>query len=122
MLIKRFGYYLFGLSIGIVGVYFFWQKKSASFDYGMDARTLKSIRVKTKVYSKEAKDIMLKHYIDTVKIKTILYTGDVNFSKSKPREKPCAEYFITGNKELKKISLLIKRCDSTSIIKKIFVN
>jgi len=122
MLIKRFGYYLVGLSIGSIAVYFFWQKKEATFDYGMDARTLKTIRVRERLFSNTAKKMMLQHDIDTLKISTILYNGDVDFSKGKPREKPCAEYFITGKKELNNVSLLVKRCDSTATIQNIIVN
>ncbi|MCL7754061.1 DUF4258 domain-containing protein [Polaribacter sp. Z022] len=122
MLIKRIGYYLVGLSIGCIGVYFFWQKKQATFDYGMDARTLKTIRIKERLFSNNAKNSMLQHNIDTLKISTILYTGDVDFGKSKPRQKPCAEYFITGKKDLKNVSLYVKRCDSTATIEKVIVD
>ena len=121
MLIKRIGYYLVGLSIGSVAVYFFWQKKEASFDYGMDARTLKTIRIRERLYSEEAKKSMREYNIDTLKISTILYTGDVDFGKGKPRQKPCAEYYVTGKKELENVSLYIKRCDSTSTIEKVIV-
>ncbi|WP_299060890.1 DUF4258 domain-containing protein [uncultured Polaribacter sp.] len=121
MLIKRIGYYLVGLSLGCIGVYFFWQKKQATFDYGMDSRTLKSIRIKKRLFSEDATNAMQKFDIDTLKIKTILYTGDVDFGKGNPRQKPCAEYFITGSKELENISLLVKRCDSTATIQKIIV-
>ena len=121
MLLKRIGYYLVGLSIGSVAVYFFWQKKDATFDYGMDARTLKTIRIKKRLFSDEAKLSMQKHRIDTAKISTILYIGDVDFSKSKARQKPCAEYFVTGKRELEHVSLLVKRCDSTSTIQKVMV-
>ena len=121
MLIKRIGYYLVGLSLGCIGVDFFWQKKQATFDYGMDSRTLKSIRIKKRLFSEDATNAMQKFDIDTLKIKTILYTGDVDFGKGNPRQKPCAEYFITGSKELENISLLVKRCDSTATIQKIIV-
>ena len=121
MLIKRIGYYLVGLSLGSIAVYFFWQKKQATFDYGMDARTLKTIRVRERLFSDEAKTAMQKFDIDTLKIATILYTGDVDFGKGNPRKKPCAEYFITGTKELEKVSLLVKRCDSTATIEKVIV-
>ena len=121
MLVKRIFYYLIGLSIGSVGVYFFWQKKNATFDYGMDARTLKTIRIRDRVYSEQAKNAMQKFDIDSLKIATILHNGDVDFGESKPRQKPCPEYFITGKKELEKISLLVKRCDSTATIEKIIV-
>lgn len=122
MLIKRIGYYLVGLSIGSIGVYFFWQKKNATFDYGMDARTLKTIRIRKRLFSEEAKSSMLRYNIDTLKISTILYSGDVDFGKGKPREKPCAEYYITGKRELEKVSLLVKRCDSTATIEQVYVD
>ncbi|OAD46218.1 DUF4258 domain-containing protein [Polaribacter atrinae] len=122
MLIKRIGYYLVGLSLGSVAVYFFWQKKQATFDYGMDARTLKSIRIKERLFSEDARNAMHKFDIDTLKINTILYTGDVNFGKSKPRQEPCAEYYITGTKELEKVSLLVKRCETSATIEKIIVD
>jgi hypothetical protein len=122
MLIKRIGYFLVGVSISSVGVYFFWQKKKATFDYGMDARTLKTIRIKKRVFSDDAKRVMLNSDIDSTKISNILYTGDVDFGKSKPRQKPCAEYYITGNDELENVSLYVSRCDSISTIEKIIID
>ncbi|PQB06599.1 hypothetical protein BST83_05060 [Polaribacter filamentus] len=121
MLIKRIGYFLIGVSISSVGVYFFWQKKKATFDYGMDSRTLKSIRIKKRVFSDDAKRVMLNSDIDSTKISTILYTGDVDFNKSKPRKKPCAEYYINGNRDLENVSLYVSRCDSISTIEKIII-
>ena len=121
-LLKRIGYYFIGVSISCIGVYYFWQKKNATFDYGMDARTLKTIRIRERLYSDEAKKTMHQFNIDTLKISTILYTGDVDFGKGKPRQKPCAEYYVTGKEELKLISLFIKRCDSFATIEKVIVN
>ena len=121
-LLKRIGYYLIGVSISSIGVYYFWQKKNATFDYGMYARTLKTIRIRERLYSDEAKKAMRQFNVDTLKISTILYTGDVDFGKGKPRQKPCAEYYITGKRELEKVSLLVKRCDSFATIEKVIVN
>ncbi len=121
MLLKRIGYFLVGASISSIGVYFFWQKKNATFDYGMDARTLKTIRIRDRVYSEEAKNTMKNANIDSLKIAKILNFGDVDFGKSKQRKKPCAEYFVTGKNELENVSLYISRCDSTSTIEKIIV-
>ena len=121
MLVKRIFYYLIGVSLGSIGVYFFWQKKNATFDYGMDARTLKTIRIKKRLFSEDAKTAMRKFDIDTLKIATILNTGDVDFGKGNPRQTPFAEYYITGDKELENISLLVKRCDSSATIEKIII-
>ena len=122
MLLKRIFYYLVGLSLGSIAVYFFWQKKNASFDYGMDARTLKTIRIRERLFSEEAKLSMQQHRIDTTMIATILYLGDVNFNKSNQWKKPCGEYYITGSKTLENIHLLVKRCDSTATIEKIMIH
>lgn len=122
MLIKRIGYYLVGFSLGAVATYFFWQKKNATFDYGMDARTLKTIRIKDRIFSEKAKKSMERYDIDSTNISTILYSGDVDFGKGKPRERPCAEYYVTGKDDLKNVHLYIKRCDSTSTIEKIIVD
>lgn len=122
MLIKRIGYFLVGVSISSIGVYFFWQKKNATFDYGMDARTLKTIRIKQRFFSDDATKIMQNSNIDSLKISTILYNGDVDFGKSKPRQKPCAKYYITGKKDLKNVSLYVSRCDSISTIEKVILD
>lgn len=116
-LLKRIGIYLFGVALGIPIVLFFWNKKEVTFDYGMDARTLKTIRIRKRIFSKQAQQTITQHSIDTTQISIILKTGDVNFGKSKPRKKPCAEYLVTS----KKIDLYIIRCDSTAIIDKVFV-
>jgi hypothetical protein len=122
MLIKRIFYYLIGVFISAIGVYFFWQKKKATFDYGMDARTLKTIRVRKRFFSEDAKKSMLQFNIDTLKIATILNDGDVDFGQGKPRQKPCAEYYISGKKELEKVNLIVIRCDSSATIEKVIVN
>ncbi|WP_296637111.1 DUF4258 domain-containing protein [Polaribacter sp.] len=121
MLLKRIGYFLVGVSISSIGVYFFWQKKNTSFDYGMDARTLKTIRIRERIFSNEAKMVMNSSKIDSLKIERILNFGDVDFGKSQQRKKPCAEYYITGKKELKNVSLYVIRCDYTATIKSIFL-
>ena len=114
-LLKRFGYYFVGLALGSIGVVFFWKKKKVTFDYGMDARTLKTIRIRERVFSDEAQENMLLYKIDSTKINTILNTGDVNFSKSKPRQKPCAEYYVTSDIA----DLYIIRCEKTATIDKV---
>lgn len=116
-LLKRIGIYLFGVSLGIPIVLFIWKGKEVTFDYGMDARTLKTIRVRKRIFSEQAQKTMQKHNIDTTEIANILHTGDVNFGKSKPRKKPCAEYFISSEK----IDLYIIRCDSIATVDRIFV-
>lgn len=116
-LLKRFGYYFIGLALGSIGVMFFWQKKKVTFDYGMDARTLKTIRIRKRIFSDDATRTMLLHNIDSAQISAVLKHGDIDFGNSKPRQKPCAEYLVTSET----INLQISRCDSTATITKVIV-
>ncbi|SEB49628.1 hypothetical protein SAMN04489761_1044 [Tenacibaculum sp. MAR_2009_124] len=120
-LLKRFGYYFIGVALGSMAVLYFWKNKKVTFDYGMDARTLKSIRIKKRIYSNNAKEVLQLKNIDTSYITAVLTRGDVDFSKSKPRQKPCAEYYITGKDSLESMSVYVVRCDSTATIKDIFL-
>jgi len=120
-LIKRIGYYLIGLSLGSVVVFFIWKGKDVSFDYGPDARTLKSIRVKKVLYSDDALNVLSKNKLDSLAIQAILLNGDVNFGKSDQRKKPCGEYYISGSYDEKKIDFWVIRCDSTSTIDKVWL-
>lgn len=114
-MLKRFGYYSVGLILGSIVVFFFWKNKNVSFDYGMDARTLKSIRIKKRFFSENATNSMKLYNIDTSKISKILRKGNVDFSKSKPRKRPCAEYSIANEN----IEIYVIRCDSTATVDKI---
>lgn len=120
-LIKRIGYYLVGLSLGSVIVFFIWKGKNVSFDYGPVARTLKSIRVKKLVYSESAMKVLNENNLDSLAITSILKNGDVIFGKSNQRKKPCGEYYITGVYDNRQIDFWAIRCDSISTIDKVWL-
>ena len=90
-LFKRFIYYIIGVFFGSLVVYFIWKGKDVSFDYGMDARTLKTIRTKKIIYSKNAETQMKQISVDSMAIQNILRNGDVDFGESNQHKKPCAE-------------------------------
>lgn len=115
-LFNRFIYYFIGLSLGSLIVYFIWTGKDVSFDYGMDARTLKTIRTKTLHYSESAKLSMKRMKLDSTTIHSILSDGDVDFGKSNQHKKPCPEYAIIGEYLEKELQLWIIRCDSIATI------
>ena len=115
-LLKRFGYYFGGFAIGLVLLAFFLNGKKASCDYGPDARVLKNIRSKTLVYSDEANSFMASKTIDTTKINYILFKGDINFSKSYTRKKPCGLYFVEGTIDGKNTGLTVENCEKIATI------
>lgn len=120
--IHRFAYFIIGVSVGSVFVYFIWNKKKVQFDYLPNARVLKEIRTDVRLFSDNATNSMKNIGLDSIDIASILEYGDVDFDKSKPREKPCKTYVIDGNPKEKNITLIIKKCDTISTIDQILLN
>ena len=115
-LLKRFGYYSIGLIFGGSISLFFLNKKNMQFDYFPNDRILKSIRVKKKTYSNEATAFMDLNKIDSVDINLLLTDGDADFLREMSLQDTCKYYNISGQIRNKNIIMLIKRCDSFSII------
>ncbi|WP_340063116.1 DUF4258 domain-containing protein [Ascidiimonas aurantiaca] len=109
-LLKRIGFYLIGFAIGLVILSFFFKGKDTKFCYSPNCRVLKELRSKP---MELGKGIALK---DTLVIKTLLTNGDVVFSKSDTRAKPCKLYTVEGSHNTKEIEITLKNCDSTVIV------
>ncbi|SFR46475.1 hypothetical protein SAMN04490243_1813 [Robiginitalea myxolifaciens] len=111
--LKRFGWYLMGLSIGLIFLAFFWKKKSqetgVEFCYLPNCRVLKALRESPLEVNEE-----LRQYADTAAVTFLLREGDVEFDLSDPRGEPCPSYFVVGNYQGEIINLLLERCDSTT--------
>lgn len=119
--IHRFGYYIGGLLIGSVFVYFIWGKKNVQFDYLPNARVLKEIRTDVRLYSDAANKSMKTIGLDSIDIANLLQNGDVDFKNSEPRKKPCKKYVIDGITNEKNITLIVKKCDTISTINEILL-
>lgn len=115
-LLQRVGYYLGGFSIGLIILAFFLNGKKVSCSYGPDARVLKNVYSKKLVYGDAVQSFMKEHQIDTSMINHVLKKGDVNFSKSDTRLKPCAVYSIEGDFDERAILLSVENCDSIATL------
>lgn len=115
-LAHRLLYYLGGFAIGLILLFFFLGGKKTSCNYGPNARVLKNIRLKKRVFSNEVKKNMRTYRIDTADISYILKKGKVDFSKSNTNLDSCKEYQITGKTKEKNITLRINNCDSVARI------
>ena len=115
-LIQRIGYYLGGFSIGLIILAFFLNGKKVSCDYGPEARVLKNINTKEIIYSETINNALLEKKIDSLTILFLLKRGDVNFSKSEPRQKPCGVYTIEGTYNDKDLLLTVENCELTATI------
>ncbi|EDP95818.1 DUF4258 domain-containing protein [Kordia algicida OT-1] len=120
-LLRRIGFYLGGVAIGLVIFAFLIRGRGVQceFDYLPNARTLKNIRIKNRMFSPQIRQLIDNKEIDTAEISNILQYGDVDFSRSKTKVDSCKLYIIEGMLRNKEIELTVYNCDSTAIIQTI---
>ena len=118
--LKRLGFYLIGLSIGLVFLFFFLKKKSdetgVSFCYLPNCRVLKELRSKPSTYSEQIDQIVADQTLDSLTIAYFMNEGDVNFKKSNTENTTCKTYLIEGMVKEKLMVLTVKNCDSIVLI------
>jgi len=123
--LKRLGFYLVGLSIGIVFLTLFLKKKSdetgTEFCYFPNCRTLKDIRSKPLSYSEEINKLLEEKKLDTLDIAYFLKEGEVDFGKSDTKSEPCKTYFIAGTIKDKEAVLKIRNCLEKAILEQVAV-
>ncbi|PKD16124.1 hypothetical protein APR41_10035 [Salegentibacter salinarum] len=117
-LIHRIGYFSVGLFFGIMILLFFLSGKKTSCDYSPDARVLKNIRIKERVFTEEAFSYFENNKLDTALVSLSLEDGDVDFSRSNTETGPCNIYLITNEVDSAILELQIENCDSTATIQK----
>lgn len=118
---ERLPYFLGGLTIGIIIVVFIFGKKGTTFDYGPNARVLKNLRIKERIYTKEAIDVLYYYQLDTAMVSQILANGNVDIGNKIKLDSCLYQYTIQGRKELKNIEIVVTNCDDAAIIEKITV-
>ncbi len=121
--LKRLGFYLIGLSVGIVFLMVFFKKKSeetgVSFCYLPNCRTLKDIRSKPLVYSEEVQELLKNKTIDSLDINTFLFEGDIDFGKSNTETAPCKTYVIEGMVAEREATLYVRNCTAKALVERI---
>lgn len=121
--LKRLGFFLFGLAIGLVFLAIFLKKKSdetgVEFCYFPNCRTLKDIRSKPLSYSDEVREMFENGELDTLDIKNLLTEGTVDFDKSDTKSKDCKTYFIEGEFKEEKRIMKVKNCTDKAILENI---
>lgn len=115
--LRRLGWYLVGLSIGIVFLVFFLKKKSGEkgieFCYFPNCRVLKDMRNKPLVFN----DAVPVQHRDTLFIASFLKDGNIDFGKSDTKSEPCKTYLIEGEVSEKAWVIRSRNCpDQVEII------
>ena len=104
--LKRLYYYSIGFIIGIFFLFFIFNGKKTSCNYGPSARVIDNIL---------SKELILKSTLNSLnneQLINIISKGKVIFNKSKPNEKPCGLYFIESDSK----NYIITNCDDTATV------
>jgi hypothetical protein len=109
---KRFGFYAFGFIIGLLLLFFFLNGKKAGCDYGPDARTLKNIKIKQRVFSNQSLQDLKKNNLDTSAISLLLGIGDVNFRESNTKLDSCKVYVVEGFVNKINLKMRVQNCNN----------
>lgn len=115
-LLKRLGYFLIGLSFGIVFLTFFLKSKRAEFCYLPNCRVLKNIRSKSFSIVPDAQKVLDLNHIQKNDLNLILENADVDFSKSETKSEPCKTYVIEAEWSEKPVILKIKNCPEKAVL------
>ncbi|HLV51099.1 MAG TPA: hypothetical protein VKY44_03995 [Flavobacterium sp.] len=119
---QRLAYYLLGLLIGSIIVFFFFNAKETQFCYLPNCRVLKDLRSKPLVIADEAQIKFDNALITMEDIKMCLTYGDVDFSKSNVKEQNGKLYIIEG-KNTRQEPITLEMINSTEkvIIKDVYI-
>ena len=115
-LLHRFKLYGSGFALGIVILIFFLNGKKSRCNWFPNERILNIIRQKNIEYTPSIHVLINTKVIDSMDINLFLLNGDIDFSKSQVKNKPCRKYWIDGQVNDKKATLHVKICDSIAFI------
>lgn len=121
--IKRLGFYLAGLSVGLIFLAIFFKNKTEStgteFCYLPNCRVLKELRSKSISYSDAVSDMMAQEQLDSSDIAYFLHEGDIDFKNSDTRSSPCKTYRIAATIKDRDAMLLVSSCDSILVAERL---
>lgn len=112
----RLVYFSGGFILGLILVFFILSGKKTSCDYGLDARTLKNIRLKERGFSENTLQFLKENKLDTSAISTLLLIGDVDFSESNTKLDSCKQYVIVGKIQEKELKVKIANCEKVATV------
>lgn len=106
----------FGFAVSAIFVYFFMYSNRDLPAFWPSGKVKEKIEHSQRISTADSCYYGCLGWTET-ELKLAINNGDVYFSKSKPRQKPCSEYIIeVENPTLKKAWLNIRSCDSTFAI------
>ncbi|MCO5723589.1 DUF4258 domain-containing protein [Robiginitalea marina] len=113
--LKRLGYFLIGLSLGLIFLAIFLRKKTeetgTEFCYLPNCRVLKELRSKPLLV-----DSTLSVATDSLFLQYLLKEGKVDFGQSDTRATPCKIYRVSASRGGKTLVVTLKNCESQTVL------
>ena len=117
--LRRLGWYLVGLSIGIIFLVFFFKKKAKGTDtefcYFPNCRVLKDLRSKPLIFGNQLEE----KFRDTLLIQSFFQDGNIDFGKSDTKSEPCKTYYIEKEWEARDYILAAQSCPGNVVVETI---
>jgi len=113
-LYKRLLFYFFGFTIGLIFLFFFMNKKEATFNYSPNKRVLDDIQKKEWIFVS---------INDSSKIKktNIINNFKVDFSKSNVELDSCKIYIVESKNQEDKLYYKIENCSRKATFKNLYL-
>lgn len=110
--LKRLLYYLFGFSIGLIFLFYFMDKKKATFNYSPNKRVLADIEKKIWIFQSKN---------DSLKIikGDLIENYNIDFSKSNVELDSCKLYYLKNKSKNKKFYFQVKNCSKSAKFEKL---
>ena len=113
-LAHRLLYFSGGFLLGILLLFFILSGKKTSCAYGPEARTLKNIRQKERVFTEATLQTLHENQLDTSAISFILNKGEVVFSESNIKMDSCNQYVLKGKVSNIKLKIKVRNCNKVA--------
>jgi hypothetical protein len=113
--LKRLGYFLIGLSLGLIFLAIFLRKKTeetgTEFCYLPNCRVLKDLRSKPLEV-----DSSMAVAPDSLFLQYLLKEGKVDFKHSDTRATPCKTYRVSATRGEKTLRVTLQNCESKTVL------
>lgn len=115
--LHRLKYYLIGVGLGIVAVYFMFGKRDFQCSYFPNQRVLNELQGKPLSFTEIAQCQRDCLALDSNDINQFFASADVLFKASDPRKEPCGEYeLLVRLPDERDIRARFENCDSTATV------
>ena len=111
--IKRLGYYLFGFTLGLIFLFYFFDLKKTEFNYSPQSRVIKDLNKKQWFYQFPNDSIQI---IDSITKRNWIINGEINFKKSNTSLDTCKIYCLETFYNEKKTDIYIKNCKDIALV------